>query len=86
MKSFVIKHSSAFVILPLTLLACVAGVRRGGKGERRARQAREDRTPRRAHFDFPPYLSTACHAGYHTPQVTIVFFQQILFLNVPFST
>ena len=38
-------------------LACVAGVRRGGKGERRASEARED-------FDFPPSFSTACHAGY----------------------
>ena len=25
-------------------LACMAGVRRGGKGERRAREVREDRT------------------------------------------
>ena len=39
------------------------GVRRSGKGERRAREAREDRTrgdqvssPSRAHFDFPPFL------------------------------
>ena len=50
----------------------MTGVRRGGKGERRAREAREDRTredrgvpsPSRAHFDFPPSLSTACLAGY----------------------
>ena len=47
-----------------------AGVRRGGKEERRAHDAREDRTredrvpsPSRAHFDFPSF-STACHAGY----------------------
>ena len=49
------------------MLACVAGVRRGGKGERRASEVREDRTredcgrgpsPSLAHFDFPPSLST----------------------------
>ena len=62
-KSFVIKHSSAFVILPLTLLACVTGVRRGGKGERRARETLEDRTREdRAHCDFPPFLRTATQA------------------------
>ena len=49
-------------------VACVAGVRRGGKGKRprEAREAREDGTredrgggpsPSRAHFDFPPSLS-----------------------------
>ena len=50
-------------------LACVAGVRRGGKGERRASEAREDRTredrargiqlpsPSCPHFDFlPPFI------------------------------
>ena len=46
------------------VVACVAGVRRGRKEERRAREAREDRTledpsvpsPSRVHFDFPPFL------------------------------
>ena len=56
----------------IRILACEAGFRRGGKGERRAREAQEDRTrddrgrvpfPSRAHFDFPPSLSTACHTG-----------------------
>ena len=50
-------------------LACVAGIRRGGKGERRASEAREDRTredrargiqlpsPSCPHFDFlPPFI------------------------------
>ena len=51
------------------LVACVAGVRRGVKGERRAREAREGRTredrvpsPSRAHFDFPPFLRPVTHA------------------------
>ena len=47
-------------------LACVAGVRRGKKEERRAREAREDRTrdasPSRAHFDFLPFLRPAMQA------------------------
>ena len=43
-----------------------------GKGERRAREAREDWTredrgrgpsPSRAHFDFLPSHCTTCHAG-----------------------
>ena len=50
-------------------LACVAGVRREGIGERRARKTRKDR----AHIDFPPSLSTACHAGY---SVTSLFYFQ----------
>ena len=46
-------------------IACVAGVQRGGKRERRAREASEDRmredrgrvpSPSRAHFDFPQSL------------------------------
>ena len=44
-------------------IACVAGVRRGGKGKRRAHEAREQTREDRAHFDFPHSLSTACHAG-----------------------
>ena len=44
-------------------MACVAGVRRGGgKGERRAREAREDRMqedPSCAHFDFLSFLRPA---------------------------
>ena len=59
----------------------MAGVRRGGKGERRASEAREDRTredralgrgpsPSRAYFDFPPSLSTACRAGYGNKMIT----------------
>ena len=51
-------------------VACVAGVRRGRKEERRAREAREDRTredrvpsPSRAHFDFPPFLRPATQAS-----------------------
>ena len=51
-------------------LACVAGVRRGRKEERRAREAREDRTREdripspssRAHFDFPHFLRPATQA------------------------
>ena len=47
----------------------VAGVRRGGKGQRRTRETREDRTwedrvpsPSRAHFDLPPFLRPATQA------------------------
>ena len=56
-------------------VACAAGVRRGGKGGRRASEAGEDRTrddrgrgpsPSRAHFDFLPFLSTPYHASYAT--------------------
>ena len=54
----------------------MAGVQRRGKGERRAREAREDRTredrgrdrvpsPSRAHFDFAPFLRPATQATYH---------------------
>ena len=55
-------------------VACVAGVRRGRKEKRRAREAREDQTrefllpptgvpsPSRAHFDFPPILRPATQA------------------------
>ena len=86
-------------------VACEAGARWGGKGERKAREARGDwrsllppaliltflppflrpatqaskpvkckkigrgritrvPSPSHAHFDFPPSLSMACHAGY----------------------
>ena len=39
-------------------VARVTGVRKGGKGERRAHEAREDRTREdRVHFDIPPSLS-----------------------------
>ena len=50
----------------------MAGVGRGGKGERRACEAREDRTredrgrgpsPARAHFDFPLFLRPATQAN-----------------------
>ena len=50
-------------------VACVAGVRRGGKRERWARKAREDRgsyrgpSPSRAHFDFPSFLRPATQAN-----------------------
>ena len=53
-------------------LARVAGVRKRGKEERRAREAGEDRARGdRVHFDIPPSLSrhippcpsTACQAG-----------------------
>ena len=39
-------------------LACVAGVRRGGKGERRASEVRKDRTRE----DRPPFLRPATQA------------------------
>ena len=56
-------------------VACVAGVRRGGKGERRkgkdepvkcekigrGRIAVGDSSPSRPHFNFPPSLFMACH-------------------------
>ena len=46
-------------------VACVAGVRSGGKGERRVREAREDRTSVSLPRSFwLPSLSTTCHAGY----------------------
>ena len=55
-------------------LACVAGVRRWGKGERRAREAREGRTREdrgrgrpfsipRLFFDFPSFLRPATEAN-----------------------
>ena len=47
-------------------LACVAGVRRGRKEERRSREARtrDDRipSPSRTHFDFPHFLRPATQA------------------------
>ena len=53
-----------------TSVACVAGVRRGGKGKTHAREAREDRTredrvpsPSRAHFDFPTRPATQAGAS-----------------------
>ena len=52
-------------------IAFVAGVRRGGKGERRAREAREDRTREdRGRYLLPPALILtflplyACHVSY----------------------
>ena len=50
-------HSRLLSFVQLSI-ACVAGVRREGKGDRRAREAREDRTwtwedsPSLDHFDF----------------------------------
>ena len=39
-------------------VVCVAGVRRGGKGERRAHEEREDRTREdRGTFSLPPSIS-----------------------------
>ena len=59
---------------PNSLLACVAGVRRGRKEERQAHEAREDRTredrgktsawsARRSDAGGSSSLSTACHVG-----------------------
>ena len=64
-----------------------AGVRKGGKGERRAREAREDRTRKdRAHFDFPlspglpPFLRPATQATQkqcrcHAFEKSVFYFQ-----------
>ena len=47
----------------MQLLAYVAGVGRGRKEERRAREGREDRaSPSGAHFDFPSFLRPATQA------------------------
>ena len=70
------ENSGLRPILSSYHLACMAGVQRRGKGERRAREAREDRTredrgrdrvpsPSRAHFDFAPFLRPATQATYH---------------------
>ena len=68
--------TSIFIHIQQPSLRCVAGVQTGGKGERRAREAREDRTREdrgrdrvpsssRAHFDLPPFLRPATQAAYH---------------------
>ena len=57
------RQMEAIMLISLSFIACVAGVRRGGKGERRASEAREEEDRTRGHFDFlPPFLRPATQA------------------------
>ena len=72
----------------LGLLAYVAGVRGGGM-EGGKERGKTSEYPSSIHFDFPPSLFTACHAGYGSsgfnlclwktwkrPVISIIYFNQ----------
>ena len=58
------------------MVACMAGVQRAGKGERRECKAQEER----AHFDFPSFLQASTQAtGMVFNRVSKVIRQLLLF-------
>ena len=59
--------------------ACMAGVRRGGKGERQAHEAWEDRMreDHGAHFDFPPLLRPVTQAVFIFPLLILYILTKI---------